>query len=727
MKWSRKLPNRLFFSINALELLNEEGALFRKFLVGQNPNVPELFEFKVGDINSFVTAQDGDRIRGILIPDLRNLGIETIDDELLGFLLRRLKMASDIAVGGRLSFDRSWGPHYDGALVSFYIAPIHRPSDRRVLTSIGSSGDLCVWRLVQRGVMDETLEIERNNSDEITKERIEIQDFAKTCKLRAQDKADSPSITTELTSRRATDFTQARTYEEWLPLLSKEQKNFINRDVQHIQRLRGPAGTGKTLTMCLKAIREVNQSISDGGVPKVLFLTHSWALSYVIADQFNALDPVASQFIEVYPLLEVARDELSQNYGEHKYRPVGDDSYEAKNFMQEKMSNLIEDFIASDWITYRSDCSGSFVERLEHIESRHQFVWDVLNEIGSVINGAGLFATKADQRRYVDLERNNWMMELPEAVDRRTIFQLYTSLQKSLEIDGLISFDQELNDFLRYLGSNIWNIARLQDGWDLIFVDEFHLLSNQEREVLPYLVNDRDGYPRILMSTDVTQGNSRSRLAIRPGVLDNESKDSEEFGRISETTLKEVHRYTPEILLIANHLVQTYPEYEIYESLTSNVASGKKPQVVRCGTQSAEYTWVLNEINNSRAESKAILVIDSAQFDFWSRVASNRFLVMKSSADAVTLHRSNTKTLIAKGEDTGGLQFDQVFVVGLTDEIEATNANLYRGNFVRNLYISITRCRKELIIVCNNDFGCPNVIEAAIRYSIAEPIEGPST
>lgn len=726
MKWSQKLHKRLFLSINALDLLNEEGALFRKFLLGQSVSVPGLFELEISDIRSYVTSQDGERIRGVLFPDLKNLGIETIEDELLGFLLRRLKMACDIAIRGRLTFDRAWGPHYDGPLVSFYIAPIHKPSDRRVLTSIGSSGDLCVWRLVERGVLDETLEIERSNKDEITKERIEIQNYARTCKLSAQDKGDSPSITTELTSRRATDFTQARTYEQWLPLLSKEQKNFISREVQHIQRLRGPAGTGKTLTMCLKAIREVNECIRKGGVPKVLFLTHSWALSYVIADQFNALDPVASQFIEVYPLLEIARDKLSQNYGEHKYRPVGDDSYEAKNFMQEKMSYLINAFIDSDWITYRSDCSVGFVERLEHIESRHQFVWDVLNEIGSVINGAGLFTTKADERRYVDLDRNNWMMDLPESTDRRTIFQLYRTLQASLENDGLISFDQELNDFLRYLGSNIWNIARLNDGWDLIFVDEFHLLSNQEREVLPYLVNDRDSYPRILMSTDVTQGNSRSRLAIRPGVLDNDSHDSEEFGTISETTLKEVHRYTPEILSMANHLVQTYPEYEIYESLTSNTASGKKPQVVRCGTQSAEHTWVLNEINNSRADSKAILVIDSNQFEFWSRIASNRFLVMKSSADAVTLHRSNTKTLIAKGEDTGGLQFDQVFVVGLTDEIENTTANLYRGNFVRNLYIAITRCRKDLIIVSNNDFGCPNVIEAAIRYSVAESVEGPS-
>ena len=53
---------------------------------------------------------------------------------------------------------------------------------------------------------------------------------------------------------------RGRTYEQWLEAISSDQRAFIEAGTDKSIRLRGPAGSGKTLTLTLKAIREVLSS-----------------------------------------------------------------------------------------------------------------------------------------------------------------------------------------------------------------------------------------------------------------------------------------------------------------------------------------------------------------------------------------------------------------------------------------------------------------------------------
>lgn len=715
--------NSLFISGSALELVREGQVDLFEFLRGRLQNQEGLISVSGLSGTAYGTLQDKPGCQGLIIHNPEALDVQIVGDEFHPYLIKRLIMASSIANSGNFRLDASWGPHYEDGFISFYIAPIAKSADFRAVCSVTDFGDLCLWALVPKGTLDSSLGLEHDDVPDVKKLKADLDEAIALQQEEMQSQDNSNAITVNLRVLPPTDFIRDRSYREWTENLTREQRDFVFSDVDHVQRLIGPAGSGKTLSLCLKAIFETRKRIESNIIPTVLFLTHSWALSFEVDEQIQRLDPLASQFISVYPLLELARERIQQTFPGHSFRPVGDDSAEAKEFMHQKMRDLIDEFLTSDWVTFKASCSKSFIERAESVREREIFVWDVLNEIGSVINGTGLFPTKTDERRYVNLVRNNWMMELDNESDRRSVFSLYRQLQSELESEGLISYDQELTDFLRFLGSNAWNLARGEDGWDLIYVDEFHKLNNQEREVLHYLTKMRE-QPPIRFATDLMQGSSNSRM-IRPGVLDSESTESEEYGRIVNVTLKQVHRYTPQILDLANHIVKATAEvFDLPEGSSVSAENGMKPTVVRNGSLAAEIIWTIDHINNLRRASTAIIVVDDRQFKDWSSDRTNRFLIMKGKDDARMVSRSPQKTVIARAEDVSGLQFEHVFLVGLTDEFEGTTAPGFRREFLKNFYTGVTRSSSSVTIVYNDDQGCPGVVRSAIRESICSEMEG---
>ena len=52
--------------------------------------------------------------------------------------------------------------------------------------------------------------------------------------------------------------TKDLTYSEWLHQLTPEQRSFVDSPPVHSIKVRGPAGSGKSLALELKALREVD-------------------------------------------------------------------------------------------------------------------------------------------------------------------------------------------------------------------------------------------------------------------------------------------------------------------------------------------------------------------------------------------------------------------------------------------------------------------------------------
>ena len=80
-----------------------------------------------------------------------------------------------------------------------------------------------------------------------------------------------------------------------------------------------------------------------------------------------------------------------------------------------------------------------------------------------------------------------WMMPLETDGEKLTVLEIYSDFVNALRDQRLLSSDQLINDFLNYLRTFAWNLRRLDDGYDIICVDELHLFNEQERLALAYL------------------------------------------------------------------------------------------------------------------------------------------------------------------------------------------------------------------------------------------------
>ena len=86
-------------------------------------------------------------------------------------------------------------------------------------------------------------------------------------------------------------------YDEWNSYLTKTQRNFISRPLKGAERLEGPAGSGKTLSLILRCIYLLEKSVRDGNEYKIIFITHSLATKDRILDLFYAIYPTIDKFL----------------------------------------------------------------------------------------------------------------------------------------------------------------------------------------------------------------------------------------------------------------------------------------------------------------------------------------------------------------------------------------------------------------------------------------------
>ena len=76
-------------------------------------------------------------------------------------------------------------------------------------------------------------------------------------------------------------------FEKWMHHLTLNQKNFVQKRINGSERLEGAAGTGKTLTMILRAINVLRTEQLSGNEYHMVFITHSIATKNQIRDIFH--------------------------------------------------------------------------------------------------------------------------------------------------------------------------------------------------------------------------------------------------------------------------------------------------------------------------------------------------------------------------------------------------------------------------------------------------------
>ncbi|WP_157121543.1 hypothetical protein [Nocardia violaceofusca] len=661
-------------------------------------------------------------------------------DDRRAVLSRMAAFAERARTAGPLTLPRAWRQYKHNNLMAFFAVPGRDTETTRWIAEVltGDSSDVVFWDAT---TSDEKTRLEefdatkppnplRNN------EWIEAAGAA-TIHFQAAKRPQPSDVEIALPElERAA--TQNWTYVQWMEAISADQRAFVLAPSDRSIRLRGPAGSGKTLTLTLKAVYELLKARESGEQIRILMVTHSWSLATEIADSTDAFGLGSLHEIDAFPLLEIAAEISPGGNSDGSYKLIGDDSFSGKQAQLDEILDLLSDFVTGDWITYKADVTPSLRDRFDSPDSdeRLALAWDLLIEFGSVIGAAAIFPGAGSESRYFNLERASWMLPLSGRADMRVVFELYSRYMDSLDARGLWTSDQVLADLLNDLQKHSWNRSRRDQGYDLIFVDEFHLFNPLERQVLHYLSRDVTVYPRIFMALDPRQSPSEAFIGLASdGTRSSASLEAGDgLGEVTSFELNHVHRYTPQILRLVKHVHHEFPTLDLgrdwnidFSSVESARENGPVPTLVTAASRTGEETDVVRAVQDRyQTGTIALAIVDTRQ---WSRFSELASLIDQSQkyhvstiagrGDIEGLGYRKRGLVVGPAEYLAGLQFGTVLVAGIPDLSHGSRTPSEITRLLSLLYLGISRAENDVrVFVNDDDGGVPEVLQRAIANSL---------
>lgn len=516
-------------------------------------------------------------------------------------------------------------------------------------------------------------------------------------------------------------------YNDWLKRLSKVQEAFVNADEKTSIKLRGPAGTGKTLAMEIKAIKILKQYENA----KILFLTHSWT----VADQVQFFvetiidDPEYLKRIDVFPLLS-----LAEMFTKHMQNLLilGDDSFSGKIYQLEQIEKIVSSYMSSNLLFYKSRCSDFFLNQITStdINEKKMLYWDLMIEFACVIGANGIMPGISARDKYLSIERRPWMMPLKNDSDKEVVINLYQEYIKVLIKNKEITSDQVINDFLNYLATYNWHYDRANSGYDYIFIDEMQLFNEQERMVFHYLTKSPDTYPLLFMAMDPKQSVIESYFdyGIKdiPSVEGHQSEQT--FGESKDFILGDVFRYTNQILHFLKHIDRSFPAMGLGSDWDNNIkhtisrkGNGSIPSIAIKKNIDEEVEYAIEQAERfiSTGLRIAILSLDNDAFKILKTMKTNnhRTEFIESKEDTYKLQYKKKGLVISQPYYVIGLQFDIIIIIGCNIHFSEFDSNQSYNlrRFISDLYLGSSRASKQLLLTASSNYGTvPSFINNAI-------------
>ncbi|BAK36320.1 hypothetical protein MLP_33060 [Microlunatus phosphovorus NM-1] len=668
-----------------------------------------------------------------------NLDLTAVPKEAYSAMWQRVSSMALLARERKLQIPRAWGQYRNKNKVAFAAVP-HNFGAYRWNAEIHPEGtnDLVLWSLeidkttlldgfappsgVWRDLRREWMRHRQLSQDELAPE--------------AQSKIGLTS-SIELDAATFGAVTGGASYDDWLTRLTKKQKEFVDSPSSPSVKLRGPAGSGKTLTLELKLLTELYRGrLNQASDRRYLFATHSWSVAEQVSEALQRLDTSGSlSEVDVFPLLTIAEVVAGATFAE--FDILGEDSQSGKVQQLELIDEIVEDILTGDWLAFESRVSGwikSAMQAAQGSPERNRLNWDLMIEFGTVLSATGILPGIAARERYRAIPRGPWMMPIHSDADRDFVLLVYTRLVATLRSQGKLTSDQVITDLLNYLETFAWNIRRRDEGYDQVFVDELHLFTEQERLALQYLTRDPDAYPTLFMALDPRQSPTELYTNVDSSQISRGStaRLDLELGRVNSVELTTVHRFSPQILALVQHINNSYPvmdlgeEWELDLSHVSTTSpSGPVPSLLMAEDVSTQRRDIDRLLLNNSGQRTAIIVTDPDDlYDYlgYLNLPPNVRMVVIDNRDAVeNLRYAKRAVVLTAAEYVAGLQFDNVIVViGEAGAAISSGRSSHRlRRQISSLYVAITRATRTVAISALVASGkAPDVIEGAVRAGV---------
>ena len=253
-------------------------------------------------------------------------------------------------------------------------------------------------------------------------------------------------------------------------------------------RIEGAAGTGKTISMIMRAYKLLKQKEKEGEPFKIAFFAHSESTSVRNQELFSYYDnsthflnPNSAQSIHFETLLSFCS----------RFARISDsmlletDALESKNYQLMLIHDAVENTISSKRLkTYFPIISQGVKDLFCEEKTHRQVLYSMLQHEFSVqIKGR----TDCTIEKYYDIKSIENGIPCIVKADKELVFSIFLDYQKGLQNYNTFDVDDVTMEALSRLNAPIWRRERVVEGFDYIFADEMHLFNINEQSVFHFL------------------------------------------------------------------------------------------------------------------------------------------------------------------------------------------------------------------------------------------------
>ncbi len=637
--------------------------------------------------------------------------------------------------GKAISPKHNWGSYKDGNVYSFFATLKHSADRKRVLVDSFPCGtdDLYVFDL-----QNDDKKFKKYESDEdVFIEAVDGYDIALERKNdRIEDEQSTVNFGIELTETLAHNFITNYSLARWYDSeLTAEQIKFVDKSYDEPVRLKGAAGTGKTLALAVKFLKDAYSFEDKKQHKRLLFLTHSHSSSENILNIIKSMDEecLYGEFkfvdLKISSLYDLAQELL--NFDLSNLKPLSTDGMEGRELQYMIVEDLIKSKVRDIYFckSKLDKSSDEFKNNFLDDSKRNYFILEVLNEFACVLDAENINMGTVAAERYLSGNREVWQMNLALETDRKIVLELHNEYkEKLIKLDAL-SMDQMIADLGSYFRSHTWNRLLADKGYDAIFVDELHYFTKPERMLLHefYRGKSSDKVP-MFMAYDMKQSNNDSFLYQMRDESAATLFKSTKVGSTDLVELTKVFRYTPEIASFLNDLDASFPALDLVAewgglNLNTDKDSGERPKLTIYSGDMALVDDVFKKANNIAIRDKkktvAILCPNRDIFSKYLELGRIRryYEAITSRDDSYSPAKLKGKCIFSMPEYVAGHQFNTVFLIHV-DKNELDEENPYSGayrRFVSQVYLASSRAQECLFLsTSENRRGKSQVVDCAI-------------
>lgn len=277
-------------------------------------------------------------------------------------------------------------------------------------------------------------------------------------------------------------------FDKQIQKLTLSQKKIVNcEDMDSPIRIEGPAGTGKTAALVLRAIKILRDATEEDREISISLFTHSKSTENAVKQMFSYL--AREEWLQANNKQNIFISTLQEycvNFINIQQTQIIDtDASEVKQYQLFLIQEAYDRVRGNVFNTYKalmSDRAISFFEK----EEENKIIIMLQHEFSIRIKGIA----EGDIERYKKLESLANGMPIENEGDKEYVFRIFREYQNSLVNLGVYDTDDIILEALARLNAPLWRRARVNDGVDYLLVDEMHLFNLNEQQVFHFLTKD---------------------------------------------------------------------------------------------------------------------------------------------------------------------------------------------------------------------------------------------